>query len=215
MVLSLYNLDASPPCRACQMALGYLNLPVKYITTDLLKKDHHTEEYLKMNPQHTIPTLVDDDFVVWDSHAIVTYLVTKYGKDDSLYPTDAKKRAIIDQRLHFDTGILFPALRYTVAPIFFFGEKQPKPENLEKIKSAYEFTEKFLTKPWIAGDELTVADFCCSATISSLNTIIPIDAGIYPNISGWLKRCSELDAYKKYNLPGLNDFKSLYESRVG
>lgn len=61
-----------------------------------------------MNPQHTIPTLVDDDgFVLWDSHAIMPYLVSKYGKDDSLYPKDLKKRAVIDQRLHFDSNVLF------------------------------------------------------------------------------------------------------------
>lgn len=65
-----------------------------------------------MNPQHTIPTLVDDDgFTIWDSHAIMIYLVSKYAKDDSLYPTDLKKRALIDQRLHFESGVVFAYLR--------------------------------------------------------------------------------------------------------
>lgn len=36
------------------------------------------------------------------------YLVEKYGKDDALYPKDIKKRAIITQRLHFDSNVLFP-----------------------------------------------------------------------------------------------------------
>lgn len=63
-----------------------------------------------MNPQHTVPTLKDGDFVLWDSHAVSTYLVGKYGNDDSLYPKDLEKRAVVDQRLHFDSGILFPRL---------------------------------------------------------------------------------------------------------
>lgn len=51
----------------------------------------------------------DDGFVIWDSHAINAYLVGKYGKDDSLYSKDLKKRAVIDQRLHFDSNVLFPS----------------------------------------------------------------------------------------------------------
>jgi hypothetical protein len=44
---------------------------------------------------------------LWDSHAINVYLVSKYAKNDNLYPKDLKKRALVDQRLHFDTGVAF------------------------------------------------------------------------------------------------------------
>lgn len=67
--------------------------------------------YFQLNPQHTVPTLNDEGFTFWDSHAINVYLLSKYAKDDSLYPKDIKKRAIIDQRLHFDSGVAFAALR--------------------------------------------------------------------------------------------------------
>ncbi|KAF2891265.1 hypothetical protein ILUMI_14909, partial [Ignelater luminosus] len=68
-----------------------------------------------INPQHTIPTLDDDGVIVWDSHAINIYLVTKYDKDNLLYPDDPCTRAVINQRLHFDSGVLFPtALRIIV-----------------------------------------------------------------------------------------------------
>lgn len=70
--------------------------------------EQFNKDYLKLNPQHTVPTLIDGDFTLWDSHAIATYLIQKYGKDDKLYPNDLETRARIDQRLHFDGSILFP-----------------------------------------------------------------------------------------------------------
>lgn len=61
----------------------------------------------QLNPQHTIPTLVDGDLSLWESRAIIAYLVEKYGKTDSLYPKDPTKRAVVNQRMYFDMGTLY------------------------------------------------------------------------------------------------------------
>ena len=62
-----------------------------------------------MNPQHTIPTMKDGDFCLNESRPIATYLISKYGKDDKLYPKDVTTRAIVDQRLYFDMGVFYKA----------------------------------------------------------------------------------------------------------
>lgn len=64
-----------------------------------------------------MPTLDDNGIVIWDSHAINIYLVTKYGKDSFLYPEDLYIRAVINQRLHFDSGVLFPAILKVIVRI--------------------------------------------------------------------------------------------------
>lgn len=71
-----------------------------------------------------MPILVDDDFVLWDSHAIAGYLVGQYGADDTLYPKDDyRKRAVIDQRLHFEGGVLYERCSTAAVRIFLLHNK--------------------------------------------------------------------------------------------
>lgn len=190
----------------------------------------------KINPQHTIPTLIDDDFVIWDSHAITAYLVEKYAADDSLYPKDLKKRALVDQRLHFDSGILFPRVHNLVvrkttsqqsptyfSPIFLFqfpivtlDEKEISKEKLSAINEAYSYMNTFLeNQEFIAGDGLTIADFCCVSTVSTATIIIPISAERFPNLSKWYHRCKGLPYYDEGNGIGLNRLDTLVETKLG
>lgn len=80
----------------------------------------------QLNPQHTVPTLVDGDFSLWESRAISRYLISKYGKDNnSLYPSDPQTRAVVDQRLDFDLGTLYPRFGGYFVSIYFLSEKEP------------------------------------------------------------------------------------------
>jgi len=115
----LYGLDISAPVRSCQLTLRALELEYEFKEVDLLAGEHRKEEFLKKNPQHTVPLLDDNGVLVWDSHAIVCYLVGKYAKSDELYPKDLVKRALVDQRLYFDASVLFMALRNICAPYFY------------------------------------------------------------------------------------------------
>ncbi|XP_045486923.1 glutathione S-transferase 1-like [Pieris rapae] len=215
MVLTLYKCDLSPPVRSVLMVIEHLKLPVQFVDVNFIKGEQLTEEYKKINPQHTVPTLIDDDFILGDSHAISMYLINKYAKDDSLYPSDPKLRAIVDQRLHFDSGILFPVAKNGFGQVVFQGAKKMSDDAVEKILSAYEFTDQFATNTWLAGEQFTIADICCVATISSLNNLVPIDAKKYPRLYAWLKRCSELDIYKKMNAPGNEEIGEIFRSKLG
>ncbi|XP_031639307.1 glutathione S-transferase 1-like, partial [Contarinia nasturtii] len=103
----LYMHTFSPPSRAVLLTAAELGVELECKVIELLKSEHKSPEFIKLNPQHTIPLLDDNGVLITDSHAICGYLVGKYGKDDRLYPKDLVKRAQVDAHLHFDSGHLF------------------------------------------------------------------------------------------------------------
>ncbi|XP_071443786.1 glutathione S-transferase 1-like [Hetaerina americana] len=215
MTLDLYYLNDSAPVRAVLLAGRALGLEFNLKLVDLLKQEHMSPEYLKLNPQHSVPTLVDEDFTIWDSHAIVGYLATKYGTDDTLYPKEARARAIVDQRLHFDSGTLFPRLRNIIHPLLLLGKSVISTEAKRDVEEAYHFLEKFLDgHDWVAGDNMTIADFCCVSTVSSLDVLVPCGSK-YPNLAAWYKRCKDkMVGYEEANQSGLNIFERVVKSAL-
>jgi glutathione S-transferase len=64
--------------------------------------DLDTDGYKSLNPNSKIPTIRDNGFVLWESHAIIRYLARKYGFGN-LYPEDPQKAAISDQWMTWST----------------------------------------------------------------------------------------------------------------
>lgn len=157
-----------------------------------------------------------------------------YGENDVLYPKDPKKRATVDQRLHFDTENLFPKVVEAVVstignprmynsisistnfqyPILFRG-RTVVPNNLrENIKRSYGFLEKFLRKNvWLAGSDLTIADLCCVSSISTLDYLVPISRE-YEKLSQFLEKCKQLSYYQEANQMGLDMLGTKIQERL-
>lgn len=116
--LKLYHCPVSGPSRGALLAVRALNLPAQIEIIDLFQKEQLNPDFVKKNPQHCVPTLEDDGFILWESRAISSYLVDKYGKTDKLYPKDLKRRALVDQRLYFDASNLYVKIRNICVSIF-------------------------------------------------------------------------------------------------
>lgn len=77
MTLILHGILESPAVRATFLAIKALGLDVEMKNVNMAAGEHLKPDYLKLNPFHTVPTLVDGDFCIWDSHVINCYLVSR------------------------------------------------------------------------------------------------------------------------------------------
>lgn len=107
MPIDLYYTEASAPCRSVIMTAKMVGVELNLKKMDLMAGEQMKPEFVKINPQHNVPTIDDEGFYLNESRAICSYLVNKYGKDDTLYPKDANARALVDQRLYFDMGVFY------------------------------------------------------------------------------------------------------------
>ncbi|SPP75872.1 glutathione S-transferase 1-like [Drosophila guanche] len=211
--LTLYGIEISPPVRAVKLTLAALNLPYDFVKVDLMGRAHILPDFLKKNPQHTVPTLEDDGHYLWDSHAIIAYLVSKYADSDSLYPKDLLQRAVVDQRLHFESGVVFAdGLRSISKPVLFLNQKVVPKERKQAIIEIYDFVETFLKdQDYIAGNQLTIADFSLISTITSLDVLVTIDHAKYARVSAWIKRLKELPYYEEANGKGIKELIPMFK----
>ncbi|XP_030375565.1 glutathione S-transferase 1 [Scaptodrosophila lebanonensis] len=213
--LVLYGLEPSPPVRACKLTLHALGLQYEYKLINLLAGEHKTREYMVKNPQHTVPMLEDGDKSIWDSHAICAYLVRKYGKDDSLYPKDFYRRAVVDQRLHFESGVLFQGcLRNIALPIFYQNVTEVPRSKIDAIYEAYGFLESFLVAQYLTGTSVTIADFSVVSTVSSLVGLAPIEQKRYPKLQAWLERMAHLPDYQTINGNGAQMLIDMFSAKI-
>lgn len=214
--LVLYGVEASPPVRACKLTLNALGLQYEYKLVNLLAKEQLSKEYTLKNPQHTVPLLEDDGKCIWDSHAIMAYLVRKYGKNDALYPKDLFKRAVVDQRLHFETGVVFQGcIRNIAFPVLMHGETEVARYKIDAIYEAYAFLEAFLgNQTYLCGPQLTIADYSCVSSVSSLVGLAPIEAQRYPKLSAWLERMAQLPDYQSNNGNGAQMLIDMFSAKI-
>ncbi|CAB3251319.1 unnamed protein product [Arctia plantaginis] len=212
MTIDLYYVPGSAPCRTVLLAAKALNLNLNLKLVDLQRGEHLKPEYLKLNPQHTVPTLVDDGFAIWESRAIITYLANKYGKGKGLYPEEPKARALVDQRLYFDIGTLYARFADYFYPQVF-GNAPSDSDKRTKVEDALQNLNTFLEgQKYVAGPNLTLADLSLVASVSSLEAT-DIDFLKFANVKRWYETVkSTAPGYQEANEKGLEMFKALVES---
>lgn len=217
MTIDLYHHPISAPSHAVRMAAAAFGVDLNLKTVDLFTGEQMKPEFIKLNPQHTVPTLVHDGLTLTESRAIIQYLANAFANEqtESLYPKDPKKRAVVDQRILFDMGTLYKSFAEAYYPKVFY-KQQLDAEKVKKLDESLGYLELFLSKTkYVAADHLTIADF---TVVASLTTIEGVNHDLkkYPNISNYLAKCKkEIKNHEECNQVGSNAFRDIAKQALG
>ncbi|XP_046573052.1 glutathione S-transferase 1-like [Haliotis rubra] len=195
--IQVYHFIGSPPSQAVIMTAKTLGVPLELKRLDFMKKEHLQPEFTKINPDQTVPTMIDEDFILWESRTIMRYLVGKFGgEDNSLYPRDLQKRAEVDRLLDYDLGVFYKTL---IEGVWLpFKDRTPKTkEQEEKVtKVLSRFDTLLKDKKFLTGDNLTIADF--SMVVGFIVELVyEGDKSKFPNAMAWYKRMQEETCFKE------------------
>ncbi|XP_010718625.1 glutathione S-transferase theta-1-like [Meleagris gallopavo] len=200
MGLELYLDLLSQPCRAVYLFARCNNIPFEFKRVELMKGQHRTEEFKKVNVLMKVPALRDGSFTLAESVAILMYLARKFKTPDHWYPSDLQKQARVDEYLSWQQA----HIRGKGSKVFLSKVLIPllagQPLPPEKVESATEelnvvlnqFEEKFLQgKPFIVGNDISLADL-----VALVELMQPVASGYdlfeeRPRLAEWRRRVEE------------------------
>src|SRR5207249_1586720 len=158
-MIDLYTAP-TPNGHKVSITLEELGLPYDVHIINLLAGDQKEPEYLRLNPNGHIPTIVDrdaGDFAVFESGAILVYLAEKTGR---LMPTDPKGRSLVIQWLMFQMGGIGPMMGQANVFYRYFPEKiQPAIDRYQnECRRLFEvLNTRLVDRQWLA-DDYSIAD---------------------------------------------------------
>ncbi|KAL1422014.1 hypothetical protein MTO96_022546 [Rhipicephalus appendiculatus] len=174
MTITLYSGVESPPCLFVQAVAKHLDIELKVKNLDFAKKEHLSDEYLKINPFHKIPAIDDEGFIVYESNAIAYYFLRKYAPESQLYPSCIKKRACIDQIL----SCIATTIRNATADFIIPRAAEKTKPTVEEI-AAFEKNVLKGLEHLIGDDKFAVGESFTLADIA-LTTRLPVALEINP-----------------------------------
>lgn len=193
--MKLYFDPVSTTSRPVMMFIAEHGLDVELVHVDLMTGAHQSPDYLAINPNGIVPFLVDGDFGLGESVAILQYLADKAGS--AAYPAEPKARARVNEALSWfstqfheyfclfvcypNMGVPHGASPELSAAMMAFG-RDHAPRWLKVLDQ-----HMLAGRDFVCGDEISLADYL-GVSYVMLGEIAGYDFSPYPNIVAWLER---------------------------
>jgi glutathione S-transferase len=200
--MKLYGFPPSPNTWKVRALAEHIGAPLELEFVDLTKGQQRSEAYLALNPCGRTPLLVDGDFKLWESNAIMQYLASKAATP--LWPDDARTRADIVrwqswQLAHWNAAVVPLAYEKVVKQVLKIGE--PDRAVVAKATEAFHkeasVLDKYLAqREYLVEDRLTLADFAVAAPLFLAEKAeMPVEP--YGSIGRWFARQAALPAWQQ------------------
>jgi glutathione S-transferase len=199
-MLKIYGAAHSRAFRVIWLAeesgLPYEHVPVTFGVENPQCKEAW---YLALNPNGRLPTIDDEDFIMWESAAINLYLAEKY--ESPLFPVTFEGKGRLLQWAFFIANDVEPPLITVLRNRVVFAPEQRNPKSANEaenvLRSKFVILEQQLVKtPYFGGDRWDMADFMVACVLYIL-TRLDLDMSAYPRLDAWLKTSIERPAARR------------------
>jgi len=189
--------------------LRELDLAYQRIDAGMAFGRNNDPDYLAMNPNGRVPTLVDGDFVLWESNSIMRYLVLAYGKGSPVYPEAPKPRAGVDRWLDWTLSTLQPVDR----PVFWALVRTPVGQRdmaaIQKDADAeglqWRIVDRQLaSRRFIEGDDFTIADIALGAYARRWFGVEGISKPKFSNLERWFAEFAGRPGFRQFIAPPMS-----------
>jgi glutathione S-transferase len=201
--MKLYHNPLSPNVRRVRLTAAVLGIDLEEKKLDFAKGEHKNPEYLALNPNGAVPTLVDGDYVLTESRAIMQYLAAK-KHESGLLPRDEAARADVTRWQFWDASHFSPHLAAVAFERLLKGMLGLGDPDANKIQEALTNFRRFGAvlnkrlegKSNVVGTTLTIADLTLASSLMyAKQAEIPLAE--FPHVQAWFTRMTEMDAWKK------------------
>jgi glutathione S-transferase len=207
MSIVLYYGSGSPYAWRVQLALEHKALPYELKVLSFSAGDTRKPEFVALNPRHRVPVIVDGDFVMYESNAIVEYLDEAHPATGApLFPGDVRTRALV-RRLIMEVDAYFDKAIDPLTTQAF--SKKPEERNPKEIADGrkavideFVMFTKAMRGEFLAGP-LSAADFAlyplaallwrCEMKLPDLDA----DGMLTPELKAWKARIEALPYFDK------------------
>ncbi len=179
-MLKLYG-GARSRAAIVQWYLEELAIPYEFIQLDLQAGEQRQPDYLAINPVGKVPAIVEGDFKLWETGAILLYLAEKYGG----LADSPEQRALVNQWILFANATLGPGVFVEAT------REREAPRLLTPLN------QLLAQQPFVLGEQFSVADVAVGAMLGYLPLMLQMDLSAYPAIQSYLQQQSQRPAFQK------------------